>query len=264
MSVTIDLSGQVAIVTGAARGLGQATALRLAEAGAALLLVDRETAGLTETAALIRANDSRASVATLAGDVTDSAFPEQVVESAIALGGQIDLLVNAAGILQTSPVLELSDEQWQRVMDVNATAVMRVSRAVGRAMVAAGRGGCIVNFASLSAHQAHENSAAYCASKAAVLLLTKTMATELGPAGVRVNAVSPGWIDTPMTKPWQDANRRMVELVTRQIPVGRLGTPRDIADVVLFLGSPLASYLNGTTILIDGGFTAHYSLSLPE
>ncbi|HVB96368.1 MAG TPA: SDR family oxidoreductase [Chloroflexota bacterium] len=262
MSITLDLSGQVAIITGAARGLGQATALRLAEAGAALLLVDREPSGLTETAALVEASDIP--VAILAGDVTDPGFPDRIVQSAQALGSQIDILVNAAGILRTSPVVELSDEQWQQVMDVNATAVMRVSRAVGRTMVAAGRGGCIVNFASLSAHQAHENSAAYCASKAAVLLLTKTMATELGPAGIRVNAVSPGWIDTPMTKPWQDENRRMVELVTHQIPTRRLGTPRDIADVVVFLCSPLAGYVNGTTILIDGGFTAHYSLILPD
>ncbi|HLH73312.1 MAG TPA: SDR family NAD(P)-dependent oxidoreductase [Chloroflexota bacterium] len=262
MAITIDLSGQVAIVTGAAGGLGQASAVRLAEAGAALLLVDRDLSGLTKTAALINANGTP--VRMLAGDVTDSAFPEAIVQSALVLGGQIDMLVNAAGILRTSKVIELSDEDWQQVMDVNATAVMRVSRAVSRAMVDVKRGGRIVNFASLSAHQAHENSAAYCASKAAVLLLTKTMATELGPSGIRVNAVSPGWVDTPMTKPWQEENRRVVELVAQQIPAGRLGTPWDIAEVVVFLCSPLAGYVNGTTILIDGGFTAHYSLSLPD
>jgi NAD(P)-dependent dehydrogenase (short-subunit alcohol dehydrogenase family) len=262
MPITIDLAGQVALVTGAARGLGQATALRLAEAGANLVLVDRELTGLEQAAGLARRLGVSATA--VVGDVTDPGFADRAVDAAIAAYDRVDVDVNAAGILSTRPVLELADDDWNQVMEINSTGVMRFARAAARAMVRGGRGGRIVNFASTSAHLAHENSAAYCASKAAVLLLTKTMASELGPHGITVNAVSPGWIDTVMIRPWWEANPREAKVLLRRIPERRLGTAGDVADTVLFLCSPLAAYITGTAIPIDGGFTAHYTTALPE
>ncbi len=262
MTVSIDLSGQVALVTGAARGLGQATACRLAEAGAALVLVDREPEGLDQTARM--AQERGVASLVVAGDVTDPLFADQAVEKALEEFGRLDVDVNAAGILTNSKVVELSDADWNRVMDINATGLMRCARASARAMVKGGRGGHIVNFASTSAHLAHENSAAYCASKAAVLLLTQTMATELGEFGITVNAISPGWMDTAMIRPWWDSHPREAKVLLRRIPERRLGTADDVANTVLFLCSPLSSYISGAAIPIDGGFTAHYTTALPS
>jgi NAD(P)-dependent dehydrogenase (short-subunit alcohol dehydrogenase family) len=199
----------------------------------------------------------------VAGDITDPTFADRAVERAEAEFGRLDIDVNAAGILSTKKVLDLTDDDWNRVMEINSTGLMRSARASARAMVRGGRGGRIVNFASVSAHLAHENSAAYCASKAAVLLLTKTMATELGQHGITVNAISPGWMDTAMIRPWWEANPREAKVLLHRIPARRLGTADDVADTVLFLCSPLAAYISGSAIPIDGGFMAHYTTALP-
>jgi 3-oxoacyl-[acyl-carrier protein] reductase len=242
------LAGRRALVTGGASGIGRATAEILAEEGARVCLLDREP-GVSEIAVSM----SAASV------VADVRRPEAVDSAAAGvestLDGVVDLLVNAAGIYRIRSSLELDPGEWDEVLEVNLRGSWLVARAVGRRLVETGTAGTIVNLASTAALVADtgEPSAHYNASKAGVIALTKQLAVELAPI-VRVNAVCPGVIDTPMLRLMDDPNagRRYLQ---EMVPLRRLGTPREVGEVITFLSSDAAGYVTGAAVPIDGGST---------
>lgn len=243
-----DLTGRTALVTGAAAGIGRATAVLLAEAGAAVHCADRDAAGLAGTAELITKAGGRAAVHVL--DVTDRAR----LQAAVAAAGPLDIAAAVAGIMHTSSVLETADEDLDRVLDVNFKGVWRTCQEAARAMIAAGRPGSIVTMASGAVDAAQPGLLCYSAAKAAVVQLTKTLATEAGPHGIRVNAVAPGWIRTPMTARHSPEVQEQTEaMMARLSPLGRVGEPEDIARAVLYLASDASSFMTGQILRPNGG-----------
>ncbi|HET9092504.1 MAG TPA: SDR family oxidoreductase [Acidimicrobiales bacterium] len=250
-----------AIVTGAARGLGEAIATRIVEDGGDVVLVDVDPA-VEVTAKRLSA---KAPAATIAGVVADVALVEEcasAVSGALAVLGGVDLLVNNAGIGGPStPVVSTEPEAFRHVLDVNLVGTFLVSRLVASAMLAQGAGGSIVNMGSLFGQQGVPGGAAYSASKAGVALLTQSMARELAPQGIRVNAIAPGHMATEMH--WDELRARaeragtsfeeQLAAVRAEIPLGRHGTGADIAGVVTWLASADASYVTGQTIGVNGG-----------
>jgi len=242
-----QLEGKTALVTGAARGIGQATALRLAEAGADVALCDLKAEWLAETAAGVRAAGRRAE--SYAVDVSDAAGVKSAVEAVAADFGRIDILVNNAGITRDGLLLRMSEEDWNAVLDVNLKGTYLFTRAVARLMVKQ-RGGAIVNIASIIGLIGNAGQCNYAASKAGVIALTKSVAKELAGRGVRANAVAPGFIRTSMTdKLSEETQQRMLEA----IPLKRFGSPEDVADVVVFLAGDAAAYVTGQVVNVCGG-----------
>ncbi len=236
------------LVTGASRGIGRATALGLADAGADVAVVARDLARLNEVAAEVERRGRRCAVYAL-----DVCRGEQVVDSVARCGaelGPVDVLVNNAGVAGREPIERLSDEAWQEAISVNLTAAFTYARAVAGSMCERGWGR-IVNVASISAQTGGvRGSVAYASSKGGLIALTKTLARDLGPFGVTVNAVAPGQIATRMGT--QQGAEQLAEL-RRQIPIGRLGTPEEVAAAIRFLASPEASYITGATLDVNGG-----------
>lgn len=243
----------VAMVTGAVRGIGAATARWFAQAGAAVVVVDRSAAEIDESVADVRALGGRA--LGVCCDVADPAQVTAAVDRALASFGHIDVLVNCAGITRDRLLLTMSDEEWDSVLDVNLGGTLRCSLAVGEHMRKRGRGR-IVNFSSVAA-EGNPGQSNYAAAKAAIAGLTRALAAELGPHGITVNAVAPGFVATAMV---DDLVRRLgvdrqefLGEVAGQAALGRIGSVDDIAGVVAFLASSESGYLTGETVSVRGG-----------
>ncbi|MFD9904937.1 SDR family NAD(P)-dependent oxidoreductase [Streptomyces sp. NPDC059063] len=247
-----DLTGRTVFVTGAASGIGRATAVLLAEAGATVHCADRDAPGLDETVADITARGATAHPHPM--DVTDKAQVDRAVADATAATGRLDVLAAIAGIMHSSPVLETRDEDLDRVLNVNFKGVLYACQAAVRAMLAAGSGGSIVTMASGAVDSGRPGLLCYGAAKAAVVQLTKTLATEVGAHGIRVNAVAPGWIRTPMTDRHDAAAQAYSEnLMARRSPLGRVGEPDDVAHTVLYLASDASAFMTGQILRPNGG-----------
>jgi NAD(P)-dependent dehydrogenase (short-subunit alcohol dehydrogenase family) len=243
-----DYSGKHVVITGASRGLGCACAEAFVAAGAEVILVARAKPELEELAARLRAHGGHAQAA--ACDVTDDAQVAQLFDGL----ERCDVLVNNAGTNRPQPFLEVDAATLDEIMRLNVRSMFIVAQAAARRMVQA-RSGAIVNMSSQMGHVGGPNRTVYCLTKHAIEGLTKAMAIDLAPHGVRVNSVAPTYIETPLTKPFL-ANAAFREDVLRRIPLGRLGTVEEVAKAVLFLASSDASLITGTSLLVDGGYTA--------
>jgi 3-oxoacyl-[acyl-carrier protein] reductase len=255
------LDGKVAVITGGAGGIGRQVALEFAAVGATVVIVDRDGADLDGAARGVTDNVDGATVATAAIDVGSKAAVDALVEKVVADHGSLDVWVNAAGVLRYQPLIEIDQEHFDTVVGVNLQGVLWGTAAAGRQMSTQGSGS-IVNIASAGGDMPSPNIAIYGLTKAAVIHLTKTAATELGPSGVRVNAVAPGWIETPMTAVhWtdsagnidQEARHHMIGIRAAQSPMNVTGEPRDIADAVLYLATDAARFVTGQVMRPNGG-----------
>jgi len=242
-----SLEGRVAVVTGAGRGIGAATARMLARAGAQVVLLDRDAAGVTHTAEQIALEGGEALPFT--NDITDAFAIERTFDGVAEEWGRLDVLVNNAGILKEGPLEDLSDEDFQETLDVNLRGAMVCARAAVPHMIARGRGR-ILSAASSSTLLGSQGLTAYSAAKAGIIGMTRSWARELGPKGITANVVAPGLIDseTVRTVPPEELDATLA-----RIPARRLGTPEEVAAVYLFLASDLASFINGAVVGVDGG-----------
>ena len=254
------LTDRVAVVTGAGSGIGRATSLAFAEAGANLVLagvtigdLPRSQADLDTVAARIRALGRRA--LTVVADVRDSAQVANMVAQALSEFGRIDILVNNAGGTFGAPALDISEAGWDAVIRENLKPVFLCSKAVARAMIDKGVKGCIVSLASVAGQGSARGlgGAHYGAAKAGIINLTQTLSVELAPHGIRVNAIAPGYIDTPGLSLLREKDPQSFARMERWVPLGRLGQPEDVAACALYLASDAASYITGQTIAVDGG-----------
>lgn len=246
------LAGKVCVVTGAAAGLGRAIAVLFARAGASLVVADRDGTGLEALAGAL-AVDGFAAPHCVTTDVTAVEAPDRILAAAIALGGP-DVLVNNAGVTTVRPLLETTDADWDATLDICLRSLFRLSREGVRAMHARGRGGSIVNMASVHASVGHPCVAAYAAAKGGIRALTRQLAVECGPHGIRVNALSPGLIVTEAFAARLEPED--VRLTVETYPLGRLGHPDDVAYAALFLAGDGAAFVTGADLPVDGGQTA--------
>ena len=245
----LGLAGTVAVVTGAAGGMGRAVAAGFAAAGAAVALLDRDGAACEALAADMTGQGVR--TAAFGCDTTDEASVRAAAEAVAARLGPADILVNNAGVLRPGPLASLPAAEWNALLAVNLTGYLLCAQAFGRGMMERGSG-ALVHIASIAASNPQPRSGAYSPSKAAVAMLSRQLALEWGPSGLRSNVVSPGFVRTPMSEAFY-ASPGIKERREAMLPTRRIGTPADIADAVLFLASSRASYVNGAEILVDGG-----------
>ncbi|HQD39076.1 MAG: 3-oxoacyl-[acyl-carrier-protein] reductase [Firmicutes bacterium] len=236
----MKLEGKVAVVTGAARGIGHATAKSLADAGAKVVICDlreEDLAGVQLDALKI------------AADVTDSEAADGLIAATLEKWGRLDIVVNNAGITRDNLLLRMKDPEWEAVLEVNLSGVFKVTRAAVRPMLKQ-RFGSIINISSVVGIMGNPGQANYAASKAGVIGFTKAVAREVAPRGIRVNAIAPGFIQTQMTDVLSDEAKAKL---ASQIPMGSLGSPEDVAQAVLFLASDQSRYITGQVLAVDGG-----------
>jgi NAD(P)-dependent dehydrogenase (short-subunit alcohol dehydrogenase family) len=238
----------VAIITGAARGIGRATAQRLHQDGFALVLNGRSGEELQSLAAELPGST------TVMADLREEATPEQLIQTALTMFGRLDVLVNAAGIAQMAPLLEIDLTTWQRFFDLHLTASFRCSQAAARALVAQNEGGSIINIGSVAASMAMYGTGAYAAAKAAVASYSRVLAVELATHKIRVNTVAPGPVATEQLRKVLEGPKYAER--SRSIPLNRLAEPGEVAELIAFLASPASAYITGQTITIDGGASA--------
>jgi acetoin reductase-like protein len=253
------LEGKVAIVTGGAQGIGRASALRFASEGASVVVADLQGDGANAVADEITGNGGKAFG--IAVDVRDRARAQAVVDATVERFGGVDILMNNAGVIRITPFLEIDEAEWDLLFDVNCKGMLWLSQAAARQMIAQGRGGKIVNVASQAGRRGEALVLTYCASKAAVISMTQSMALALAPHRINVNAIAPGIVDTPL---WESNDRRFAELLGMEIgepkrtfvatiPLGRIEQPEDVAGMAAFLASSDADYITQQCYNVDGG-----------
>jgi len=250
------LDEKVAIITGAAQGLGKAIALRYAHEGANIVIVDLNEKKGNEVKKEIEAFGKKALLVKI--DICVISQIKKMVQKTVEVFGKVDILVNNAGIMIRCPFLEVTEDIWDKTLDINTKGSFFCAQEVAKEMVKAGNGGRIINIASFlgKVGYLHSNHAPYEASKAGVITMTKQMAIELAPYKVNVNAIGPGIIQTEMTAKSRRNSAHVAE-VMKEIPLGRYGVPEDIAGVAVFLASKDANYMTGTTVFVDGGWLTH-------
>jgi 3-oxoacyl-[acyl-carrier protein] reductase len=244
----MKLNGKKAIVTGGGRGIGRAISLALAHEGADVVVADLDLKGAEATAESVRALGRQAVAVKV--DVSKSSDVNNMVSSGLEKFGRIDILINNAGIFQVAPVGEMTDEQWDRTLNVNLRSVFLCSRAVIKGMIEQ-RSGKIVSMSSIDGYRGYPLGAHYAASKAGIRAFTASLAKEVGSQGICVNAVAPGEVETEMTK--EELSQYREEFL-KQIPLGRIAKPEEIAKVVVFLCTDDASYMTGATVSVNGGW----------
>ncbi len=245
------LDGKVAIVTGSSRGLGQAMAVGLAEAGAEIALVD-----------ILDMSDSKKQIEklgrqciTIPADLSKKGRVDEIVSATVRQLGGIDILFNNAGIIRRAPFTEFTEKDWDDVIDINLSSVFFLSQAVAKVMIEQGRGGKIINTASLLSFQGGILVPSYTASKSGVMGLTRLMACELAKYKINVNAIAPGYMATENTRALREDEERNKAILSR-IPAGRWGQPEDLKGIAVFLASAASDYMNGFTVAVDGGWLA--------
>ena len=248
---SFSLKGKTALVVGGGSGLGQAIAIGLAGAGASVIVSGRDKARLGATVNMIKEKGGASFAVQM--DVLDSASVTKGVTEAVDINGGIDILVYSAGAHLKKPTLEVTDEEWGRIIDTNLTGAFRVCRAVGAQMVRQGRGK-MINIASLGSFVALKDAAAYTSSKAGIVLLTKNLAVELAPSGIQVNAIAPGVFKTSLNESVLVGER--LERMLSNTPMKRLGRVEEIAGTAVFLSSSASDFITGAVIPVDGGFLA--------
>ena len=246
-----DLTGQVAIVTGDANGIGAAIASRLAGAGASVVVADIDEEAATKTAGEIAQDGGTAEA--FRADASSIRDSRDLVDFAEAQFGPVDILVNNAGVYSYVPLLDLTEEQWDRMIDINMKGLMFQSQAFVRALRARERPGQIINLSSIGGFKPNIDFETYDASKGGAVMLTRSLALNLAKFNIRVNGIVPGLIRTPGVGAMDDNSTANVNQITERVPLGRLGEPDEVAKVALFLASDAASYMTGSTIVVDGG-----------
>jgi len=247
-----DLTGKTALVTGSSQGIGQSIAIGLASAGANIVMNGRDTGKLADAASALR--QAGTTVHELAFDVTDHNVAQAAVDGFESETGPIDILVNNAGMQHRTPLEDFPLEAFERLMKTNVTSVFSVGQAVARHMIARGRGK-IINIASIQSALSRPGIAPYTTSKGAVANLTKGMATDWAPKGLQVNAIAPGYFDTPLNAALV-ADPDFTAWISKRTPTGRWGQLPELQGAAIFLASDASSYVNGQTLFVDGGMTA--------
>jgi 2-dehydro-3-deoxy-D-gluconate 5-dehydrogenase len=246
---TFKLDNRVALVTGASAGLGQAIAIALAEAGADVACHGNSRS--PEITCERVSNTGRTALAVI-GNLAETDTPQEMIDATLDKFGRLDILVNNAGTIRRAPAVDYSEEDWATVIQVNLSAVFRLSQLAGRQMISQGKGK-IVNIASLLSFQGGITVPAYAASKGGVAQLTKALSNEWAGKGINVNAIAPGYMRTDNTKALQQDENRNRQILER-IPAGRWGEPSDLAGAAVFLASPASDYINGEVLVVDGGW----------
>jgi 2-dehydro-3-deoxy-D-gluconate 5-dehydrogenase len=245
-----DLTGKAAIVTGGAMGIGQGIALRLAEAGAGVMVTDINLEAATNTVNQIRSKGGKAEA--IKADAASVADAKRTVQETVRAFGRLDIIVNNAGIYPFAPALQMTEELWDKVLDINLKGLFFYSQAAAQEMMNEGHGGKIINIASIDALHPTGNLVHYDASKGGVVMVTKALALELGPHNITVNAIAPGGIQTPGAGGPVSPDEFVQAFIAR-IPMRRMGVPDDIAKVVFFLASGASDYMTGSLVVVDGG-----------
>ena len=247
--ITVDLSGQKALVTGATRGLGRAIAITLAANGAGVACIGTNEAKLNETVEFIRSAGGEADAYVC--NVADPVAVAATIDAVIAKWGFVDILVNNAGITRDKLLMQMEDEDWDAVLNINLKGTFLFTRALSRLMISK-RKGRIINISSVSGLMGNPGQANYSASKAGIIGFTATVAKEIAKRGVTCNAIAPGFMQTDMTAALGEVG---LDIAKQTIPMKKVGQPQDIANAVLFLASPAASYITGQVLAVDGGMT---------
>jgi len=251
----MDLKDRIVIVTGARRGMGKSHASVLAKAGAKVVVSDISEEDCQKVVEEIKKEKGEALAVKC--DVSKKEEVDNLVKKTIERFGRVDILVNNAGICQFKPFLELTEEEWSRTLNINLKGYFLCAQAVAKEMVKQ-KSGRIINIASVASGQVGIGMATlahYCASKGGIIAMTEALAVELAPFGIRVNAVAPGMIETPMIDPMKK-DPKMMEAMLARVPMHRVGNPEEVSNLVLFLASDASSYITGSTVIIDGGWLA--------